>query len=679
MSSVSSKAKPGTPLNSGQSARHSLLHHWGRDIQLWGYITLTLLLFRLVLISFFFEQANPNSDFTSLLAVIGNGLRYDISTAGAWVLPTFLLSLTLLNRGVSDRWLIWLRSWSARTYVVIAFIIFGIDLIYFDEYGDQFDNHIFGIVHDDTQAILITIWKEYHPLPFLAIVTPLILANLYLVRRWLNTDTKLHLSLAAISQPSKKWVAGIIVFLFVAAMVRGGTLSGEPIRLKHAFIVEDMFLNRTVLNPFSALRYTIKTRLALETGSALKQYWPSEDLKQAINVVRQERGQASYAGSSIEEGLTVTAKGSSGTKPKHIFLMLMESHSGWTVMPAYRHFGLSPEFSKLADEGIYFPNFVPSSSGTIGSMNALITGFPHAGLNINYEPTALKPYGTSIAKIMKELGYKTRFFYGGFLSWQRLDSFAKNQGFDEVYGGGSMSANTDTNEWGVDDKYLYDFILNTVDEETPSFNFILSTSNHPPFDLPLDELGYHIKGELPAPLKATKKESVKVLGHLWYADKVGGEFVRQAEKKLPNSLFAITGDHSARLQIKFPGDSVVEQPAVPFILYGPDILEESGTRKTAGSHIDILPTLIDMAVTEEYRYPTYGKNLLHHNSPSIGFGWQYLIGEDFIANDSKEYGVFALAGAERPSKKPQLAETLRHYNALRALSWQRIKQGPDLP
>ncbi len=657
----------------------SLLHHWGRDLQLWAYITVTLVLFRLLLITLFFEQATPYSGIASVLTVIGNGLRYDISTAGVWVLPTFLLSLSLLFLK-NDGWLTRLRGLSARLYIIIAFIIFGADIVYFDEYGDQFDNHVFGIAHDDTKAILLTVWKEYHPLLLAAIVTPLIFANLYLVRRWLTTTPPaLHTLLSRMQHLPLRVVTAVVMFFFVAAMVRGGTLSGEPIRLKHAFVVDDIFLNRTVLNPFSALRYTIKTRLALETGTALKHFWPDKDLGSAIDLIRSERGLPPYSGKGIEEGLTVTAKGHSGSKPKHIFLMLMESHSGWTVMPAYRDVGLSPEFSKLADEGIYFPNFLPASSGTIGSMNALITGFPDAGLNINYETTALKPYGSSIAHIMRQQGYKTRFFYGGFLSWQRLDSFASNQGFEEIYGGGSMSAEADTNEWGVDDKHLFNFILNKVNDEVPSFNFILTTSNHPPFDLPLYELGYHIKDKLPAPLKETKEETVKVLGHLWYADQQAGRFVREADKRLDKALFAITGDHTARLQVRFPGDSVAEQTAVPFILFGPKVLSESGTRATAGSHIDIVPTLIELVADDKTSYPAFGQNMLHKQSPSIGLGWQYLMGEDYIANDADDYGVFALAGSQRPVDKPPLQATRKYYNALKALSWQRIKRGQKIP
>jgi phosphoglycerol transferase MdoB-like AlkP superfamily enzyme len=609
---------------------------------------------------------------------VGNGLRYDISTAGAWVVPTFLLSLSLpfMRR---DGWLHRLRGLSARLYVILAFILFGIDIIYFDEYGDQFDNHLFGIVHDDTRAILITVWKEYHPLLFVAIVTPLILANLALIRRWLAYTPPWLSRLAATRRLGLRLLTGMVIVLFLIAMVRGGPLSGEPIRLKHAFVVDDMFLNRTVLNPFAALRYTLKTRLALETGSALKNFWPDENLGHALDLVRGARGLPPYRGENIEEGLTVSASGHVGSKPKHLFLLLMESHSGWTVMPAYRGLGLSPAFSALADEGIYFPNFIASASGTIGSMNALITGFPDAGLNINYEPTALKPYGSSLAATLQRLGYRTRFFYGGFISWQRLDSYAKNQGFDEVYGGGAMSAGVHTNEWGVDDKYLYDFVLDKVDDETPSFNFILTTSNHPPFDLPLAELGYHLKEELPAPLMATKEETVKVLGHLWYADQQGGRFVREAQQRLERPLFAITGDHTARLQIRFPGDSVAEQSAVPFILYGPEVLGTTGNRETAGAHIDIAPTLIELAADKGFAYPAFGENMLAKKSPSIGFGWQHLIGEHFVANNTAEYGVFALAGGDRPAQRPDLTPQRTHYNALRALSWQRIKKGDKLP
>lgn len=646
---------------------------------MWLYITVTLQLFRLLLIGVFFEQAGTRGGAGAILAVIGNGLRYDISTAAVWVLPTFLLSLACTAFPCA-RLVHALRSFSARLYALIAILIFAVDLVFFSVYGDQFNQMIFGIAHDDTIAILITIWKEYHPLLFLTVAIPLIAVNLWLLGRWMAyTPTLIPRMGQGLRPLLARLAVGFTVFLFMATAVRGGSLWGEPIRLKHAFVVDDLFLNRSVVNPFTALRYTLKVKLELEKGAAMASFWPNQQIGEALEFELKQRDQTLPASADLDLALSTHAHGHSGEKPHHIFMLLMESHSGWTVMPAYRHVGLSPEFSSLADKGIYFPNFLPAGSGTIGSMNTLITGLPDAGLNINYEQSAQTPYPSALAANMKRLGYKTRFFYGGFLGWQRLDSFAQHQGFDEIYGGGNMRAGVHTNEWGVDDKYLYEFILNTLDDDTPSFNFILTTSNHPPYDLDLEALGYPLE-ELPAPLNATKEETVKVLGHLWYSDQQAGRFVREAEKRLTKPLFAITGDHTARLRISFPGDNVVEQTAVPFILYGPKVLTESGvTKTTAGAHQDIPATLIELAAEPGYRYSAFGQNLLTKSSPSYGFGWQFIIGENFIANDAERYSVYGLASAPPPQHKPDLSTMRTRFNALKALSWYRVKKGPSLP
>ena len=569
-------------------------------------------------------------------------------------------------------------------YAVISILIFGADLVFFSVYGDQFNQMIFGIAYDDTTAILITIWKEYHPLLFFSIAIPTIFANRWLLRRWLKTSLRIPgLDLRLSDKPMAiRGVIAVAIFLLTVTVVRGGSLTGVPIELKHAFVVKDMFLNRTVINPLSAMRYAFKAKLQLEAGSALKQFWPDENIREALQYELKQRGETPGTGNNIDQLLTVTAPGYRGNKPKHIFLLLMESHSGWTVMPAYRDFGFSPEFTSLAKDGIYFPNFMPAGSGTIGSLSALVTGMPDTEMNINYEPSSQQPYPSALAENMKRLGYTTRFFYGGYISWQRLDAFTHNQGFDELYGGGAMSAGTHTNEWGVDDHYLFDYVLKTVEEnaDKPSFNFILSTSNHPPYDLDLAALGYPQNNKpLPAPLVPTKDNTVRVLGHLWYADQQAGRFVRKAARELDHAVFAITGDHTARLNIKFPDDGVVEHNAVPFILYGPQVLPESGVMSaTAGAHMDIPSTLIELAADKGYRYTAYGHNLLTKTSPSYGFGHSYIIGENFIVNDSPNYQIFSLSQGQAPKTLPQMTDEVTRFAALKALTWYRVRKGPNL-
>ena len=60
---------------------HALLFQWSKDIQLWLFITLTLQLFRLVLMGVFHGLASSSSGLATYLTVIADGFRFDISTA----------------------------------------------------------------------------------------------------------------------------------------------------------------------------------------------------------------------------------------------------------------------------------------------------------------------------------------------------------------------------------------------------------------------------------------------------------------------------------------------------------------------------------------------------------------------------------------------------------------------
>ncbi len=86
-----------------------------------------------------------------------------------------------------------------------------------------------------------------------------------------------------------------------------------------------------------------------------------------------------------------------------------------------------------------------------------------------------------------------RLFYGGYLSWQRFGDFATDQGAEEVYGAPHMSKGVATHEWGVDDEYLLDFIADTVDDSRPSFNLIMTTSYHPPYNVDVWGKGFPLE------------------------------------------------------------------------------------------------------------------------------------------------------------------------------------------
>ncbi|MDH5694558.1 MAG: sulfatase-like hydrolase/transferase, partial [Gammaproteobacteria bacterium] len=624
-------------LTTGWSA---LMEQWSKDMRLLSSIVFTLGIFRVLLLILFSEKIADESGFTDYLDILWMGLRFDIATACTWILLSFLVSLFVLYFPIA-RLASMIRSVEAWSFVFVGGLLLFFDIFFFHTYGDHFNQLVFGFFYDDTKAILLTIWKEYHPI--LSMVGFGFIA--FILWRFVKTGIVRDLNLFShgLIFRLSSWQKAVFILLslvMLGLLMRGGTaLGGPPLTLKHAHVTNDLFLNKVAMNPLTSLRHTVKMYYESDE-SALEKYWPSKDLSEAARALGKKVESSQF---NIDEVLSRKSGAPSSLvkkKPKHIFFILMEGYSGWTMLPQYRDAGFSNGLSKLADKGIYFPNVLPITHSTIDSLNTLVTGMPAVGYYVNQERESLKPYPSSVANIFKQLGYKTRFFYGGFISWRRLDIFLPAQGFDEIYGGGAMSAGTHTNEWGVDDEYLFDFASSKVDDDEPSFNFILSTSNHRPYDIDLEKIGYNIQS-LPEGVRSGRSDVMTALGHHWYADKVLAEFMETKAANLSDVVFVVTGDHPARLDLNFPGSNVVENQIVPLVFYGPDVIgTEAQLKDGAAAHIDIIPTLVEMAAPEGFPYISFGRNLFSEDGLSFGSGYlNDRNGLIHISDVSKVYGL----------------------------------------
>ena len=64
------------------------------------------------------------------------------------------------------------------------------------------------------------------------------------------------------------------------------------------------------------------------------------------------------------------------------------------------------------------------------SLNGFVTGLPDVGLYVNYimgkngDPVD----GLGIGAVMKKMGYRTQFWYGGLRSWQDIEKFTRREG-----------------------------------------------------------------------------------------------------------------------------------------------------------------------------------------------------------------------------------------------------------
>ncbi len=645
-----------------------------RDAKLWLSYMVYLSLFRISFILYFRNKLQSDTNYSDIILSVLNGLRFDSMVSTCWFSVPFLASivLTFFDAGqIADR----IRSVTGTVFIIVTTITWVITFGYFNEYNDQFNYVLFNLYYDDTAAIFKTIWADYHPLFYLIIIGGASAFAIALQKRFVQ---KHFISSDLITKRRFSLVSDIIIALIIIALVITavrGSVGSRPAQRKDIAVTRDAFLNQSVINPYFALLFAVEDHRDAAGDAGLEAYLPDSNVRKAA----QELFRTSLSYDNLDSYFIRHAHGPKGVVPRHIFLVVMESYDAWPFLKKYESLGVTQNLKALAQKGLSFESFLPASGGTMQSLSSIISGFPYSRVEINYQLTARKPYPSSIAETFKRLGYRTRLFYGGYLSWQRFGDFAHDQGFEDIYGAPHMlNPGAAPHEWGVDDEYLVDYIVNKVSDDVPSFNLIMTTSYHPPYNVDVWAKGFPLK-EVPNDIKPhfDGTTSLTMLGHLWYSDKCLGDLVRRIEAKLPRPLFAFTGDHFGRKFINAKPD-FFERSGVPFILYGKEVLRGIKIpRGAAGAHIDIPPTLIELAAPKGFEYYSMGQDLLTPRKQFLGIGFFRVIGKDFLL-DVVESKFCPLPGKELPSKPPDMDELKTIFNRMYGVGWWRVRKGEQL-
>ncbi len=651
------------------------LLHFLSDAKLWLSFMLYLSLFRISFILYFRNKMQPDTAFSDIVFSGLNGLRYDSVASTCWFAVPFLLSMLLIFVD-ADRIVDRVRSVIGAAFIIITTIAWVVTFGYFNEYNEQFNYMLFNLYYDDAAAIFKTIWADYHPLIYFSIIGGVSALAFTLQQRFLQ---KQFISRDRITSrrftPLSGFITAFIIITLVVTAARG-SVGPRPAQRKDIAVAKDAFLNQAVANPYFSLLFAVEDHRNAEGFNGLESFVPDRNVRKAA----QDLFHNNKSYDNLDAYLIKHAQGPKGLPPRHIFLVVMESYDAWPFLKKYASLGITHNLTEMAQKGLHIETFLPASDSTMQSLASIISGLPYAHVEINYQATARKPYPSSIAETFKRLGYRTRLFYGGYLSWQRFGDFARDQGFEEIYGAPHMWVpGATTHEWGVDDEYLVNFIVNKVNDDQPSFNLIMTTSYHPPYNVDVWAKGFPLK-EVPDDIKPLfdGTTSLKMLGHLWYADKCLGDLVKRAEAKLSRPLFAFTGDHFGRKFINARPE-FFERSGVPFILCGKEVLRGVEMPKdAAGAHIDIPPTLIELSAPKGFEYYSVGQDLLAPRKEFLGIGFFKVIGKDFILDLSDPPRFHQLSGKPLPKSLPDIKELKATFDRTYGVGWWRVKRGEKL-
>lgn len=642
-----------------------------KDLRLWLALLCFMGMLRLGVLGAFRAHWDAATGFRELLVALARGTRFDIQIVTLVCLMPLLVSIPCVALGW-DRLAERFRSLLAVAFVAVMALLMAIDVGFFREYHAQFDHFLFGAVYDDRKAILSTIWASYHPLLNLGgaflVAAPLGWLTLRMVQRpfprILRLETWRWPWLARIT-------LGFSLLLLVAVGARGRA-SSRPLQMGDAAVVADRCLSAWIPTPLHALGDAYGNWKDMQDVKGLAVYVPDGDLQGAAAKAFPEIGRKP----KVDDYLARTAPGIA-TPARHVFLIIMESYDAWPLLEQWRPLHLTDQVAALGQEGILIKDFLPIGTGTMSSLAGILTGLPDVGVYTAFRPSARQPFASSPAAIFKRLGYRTRFFYAGYLSWQHIGEFCASQGFEEIYGGGDIG-NPEGKDWGVDDEELFAFAERTVRDDAPSFNVILTTSNHPPYQVDVEQKGFPLR-EIPAwtGFDAAGGFDRRILGHLWYSDRSAGAFIRGIERKLPRTVIALTGDHWSRRTLR-ARPAPFERSAVPLLLHGPQVLAAlPHPPRAAGGHLDIAPTLIDLVAPAGFSYSAMGEDLLR--SPRHwGLGTNRVIGPGYLMELTEGHPALFPASEGTVSEAPELEAMAAWYRACQGLGWWRLMKGPVL-
>jgi len=292
----------------------------------------------------------------------------------------------------------------------------------------------------------------------------------------------------------------------------------------------------------------------------------------------------------------------------NVIITIMESQ-GDEYMDYHRENDpITPNLTKLSDEGLYFQNTYATGTRTVRGLEAVALSIPPLpGMSIVRRKGNENLY--SIGKIFSEKGYKNKFIYGGYGYFDNMNYFFAENGF-EIIDRVTMQSDeiTFANIWGVCDEDLYKKAIKEADktyaENEPFLQVLLTTSNHRPFTFPDNTIDIG------------RYKNRRAGAH--YADYAVGKFLEQAKTKpwFDNTIFLFIADHgpggAGRKELE------LEKHHIPCIFYSPLLIKAEKIDKMI-SQIDVLPTLLGI-LGFDYESRFYGLDAL-----KPGFESRYFI------------------------------------------------------
>jgi len=642
-----------------------------RGLKIFLYYLSVLSVCRLVFCLCLREYWAAASGLDELYTVLSLGTRLSIQTAGVLMLVTAVPSG--LMRLVSPEWGRRLELVLSGAVLTVSSVLFIASFPYYRQFHSRFNQLVFNAGNDDMYALLVSLVQEFN-LP-VRLAGALLLAFvlwrlLQMLLEWRHEKPSFRRRESSGEKYLKALAWTAALYILGRLIVFGGSWGWETaLEWENVGVTNDSFMNEAVLDDYQAIYrgYRMNNRLLACNGLNFT--------AAQIQGLAAELSGREGSSCNLEDYLRRQAQGAQLVKPQQIFLIISESYANWPLLDKYRDLHIADGMKELiaAPDSDYCGTMLPNGGSTISALTGVTTGLADANLYLTTMPESFAgPYLTALAPQLQRLGYTANFWYAGPASWERIGSFTQAQGFQHFYGRGDMPDSAGGSVWGCDDEYLYAELLKRLPAEQASFNVILNVSNHSPYNVDVEAKGFNA-ALLPEVIREDEG-LLRELGHYWYADRELASFVKKLKEQYPGCLILIVGDHADRYNIdKTP--SMYERYAVPFIVTGQGVHKGTLLPDSAGSQIDIGPTIMELVAPKGFEYYAIGSSLTRSSRQGVNYG--FWITRDYIGEaDRVPLEPVPIPGSQG---RPLDESRMQHYiDGVRSISWWLPKYGPVL-
>ncbi len=293
-------------------------------------------------------------------------------------------------------------------------------------------------------------------------------------------------------------------------------------------------------------------------------------------------------------------RGGEARRPPNVVLVVLESVAARWAGLNRGPYDSTPHLQAESARGVVFDNFyahIGRSSNSLGSM--LLSTFPKLDFRDLTEEYPGLP-GTSIASVFRDRGYRTAFVTPSDLAWADWRTFLDRRGFGEVLDDHQLPCPTLISSWGMEDRCAVDGVIRFIEQDParPFFVMAWTQQTHHPYEptpgVPLLEFvrepvtdAYGLNRYL-----NVLHETDRHLERLF-------ETIRRAGLE-QDTLIVVTGDHGQAFgdphDSYMQGRTVYEEDVnVPLLIWYPRLYTAAARSATIGSHVDLAPTIADLA------------------------------------------------------------------------------------